>query len=132
VGSIVQLARKLVPPWSYLLKCLIGVKICYALYVDIPQYPFYWSIVSVALALSLGVLITISIGFAAKITGALRPAPAALIIVTINEQKQGRWVPVERVVCVVVGCLVALLLSLLFSLLARTFSRQDGARFPEA
>jgi hypothetical protein len=76
------------------------------------------------------VLLTISIGFAAKLTGALRPALAALIIVTINEQKQGRWLPVERVVCVVAGCLVALLISLLFSLLARIFSRQESSRSP--
>jgi uncharacterized membrane protein YgaE (UPF0421/DUF939 family) len=169
VHSFVRLIKKLAPHWSYVLKCLIGVTICYVLYIEIPQYPFYWSIVSVALALSpdnsnaqaydrmkanllgcaiglclyplhfspllalcIGVLLTISIGLAAKITGALRPALAALIIVTINEQKQGRWVPVERVVCVVAGCLVALLLSLLFSLLARIFSRQDSSRFPES
>jgi hypothetical protein len=83
------------------------------------------------LALCIGVLLTISIGFAVKIPGALRSALAALIIVTINEQKQGRWLPVERVVCVVAGCLAALLISLLFTLLARLFSRKDGACFPD-
>src|SRR5258708_26931190 len=36
----------------YLLKCLTGVIICYVLYKEIPNYPFYWAIVSVVIALA--------------------------------------------------------------------------------
>jgi uncharacterized membrane protein YgaE (UPF0421/DUF939 family) len=36
----------------YVLRCLIGVVICYALYGYFPQYPFHWSLVSVVVAIS--------------------------------------------------------------------------------
>jgi len=71
------------------------------------------------LTLCLGIFIVIFIGPALKIPAALRPALAALIIVTIRVQAGGQWfLPIERVICVVIGCLVALLLSLLFNLLS--------------
>ena len=69
------------------------------------------------LALCLGVFLTILVGTALKILTALRPALAALVIVMIRQQADGQWfLPIERVICVVIGCLVALLLSLLFNL----------------
>jgi uncharacterized membrane protein YgaE (UPF0421/DUF939 family) len=71
------------------------------------------------LALCLGVFLVIFIGTALKIPTALRPALAALVIVTIREKTGGQWfLPIERVICVVIGCVVALLLSLLFNLLS--------------
>ncbi len=36
----------------YLIKCLLGTVICYGLYVMIPQYHLYWSLVSVLLVLA--------------------------------------------------------------------------------
>src|SRR5882672_5183343 len=36
----------------YLIKCLIGVSICYILFVKIPQYPFYWAMISVVIVFS--------------------------------------------------------------------------------
>lgn len=36
----------------YILKCITGIIICYFLYKEFPQYPFYWAIVSVAITVS--------------------------------------------------------------------------------
>jgi uncharacterized membrane protein YgaE (UPF0421/DUF939 family) len=36
----------------YLVKCITGLVVCYILYVQFPKFPFYWSIVSVVLAMS--------------------------------------------------------------------------------
>lgn len=38
--------------FQYMLKCLIGAAICYGLYVGIPQYPFYWSLVSLVVVIT--------------------------------------------------------------------------------
>jgi uncharacterized membrane protein YgaE (UPF0421/DUF939 family) len=161
--------KKLALNAPYLLKCLVGVAICYSLYIEIPQYPFYWSIISVVLAISadnsnlvaydrmkanllgcgvglglyplhlpelvalcIGVGLTIVIGIGLKLTAPLRPALSALVIVTINEQRAGQWVPVERVACVIAGCLVALLVSLLVNLLVRRYSLKQTSGLPKS
>jgi uncharacterized membrane protein YgaE (UPF0421/DUF939 family) len=141
----------------YLIKCLIGVIICYVLYKDIPQYPFYWAIVSVVIVLSpegsnrqaydrmkanglgcavgiclypihlhnllilcLGVILTICVGVALGITNTLRTALAALVIVTLQEEQAKHWyIALERVLCVVAGCVVAVLITLLFNVVVR-------------
>ncbi|MDN3595634.1 FUSC family protein [Zunongwangia endophytica] len=36
----------------YLLKCIIGTIVCFALFDAFPQYPFYWSIISCLLVFS--------------------------------------------------------------------------------
>ena len=36
----------------YMLKCIVGLSLCYILYVMFPQYLFYWSVISVILSLS--------------------------------------------------------------------------------
>lgn len=33
----------------YIVKCVLGVLVCYAFYASFPSYPFYWSIISVVL-----------------------------------------------------------------------------------
>lgn len=38
--------------FQYILKCLIGVSVCYVPYVLFPQHEFYWSIISVLLVLA--------------------------------------------------------------------------------
>ena len=38
--------------FQYILKCLMGVLICYVPYVLFPQHEFYWSIISVLLVLA--------------------------------------------------------------------------------
>ena len=41
-----------IPHLVYLIKCLAGIIICYVLYKQIPEYPFYWAMVSVVVALT--------------------------------------------------------------------------------
>jgi uncharacterized membrane protein YgaE (UPF0421/DUF939 family) len=151
------LKKEFKPNLIYIVKCLIGVIICYVLYVLFPQYPFYWAIVSVVLALSednsnkqaynrikanvlgcavglclyplqwpnllilcLGVALTIYTGIALNIKDTLRSALAAFIIVTIQVDQGKHWfIALERVMCVVVGCMVALLITLLFNLISQ-------------
>jgi len=38
--------------WLYVLKCIIGASICYWLYEAFPQYPLFWSLISVVLVVS--------------------------------------------------------------------------------
>jgi uncharacterized membrane protein YgaE (UPF0421/DUF939 family) len=141
----------------YIIKSLIGVIICYILYLLFPQYPFYWAIVSVVLAqaedngnkqaynrikanvlgcavglclyplqwpnlliLCMGVALTIYIGIALNFKDSLRSALAAFIIVTIQVDQGKHWfIALERVMCVVAGCMVALLITLMFHLILR-------------
>jgi len=137
----------------YLIKVILGVIICYILYKSIPQYPFYWSLVSVVIATSLdrstdqaydrikanvlgcmvgaslypiqlpellimciGVVIIVFLAIGFKITSTLRSALAALIIILLQAETTKHWyIALERVVCVVTGCVVALLLTLIFN-----------------
>lgn len=139
----------------YIIKCLAGLLVCYIPYLLIPQYPFYWAIVSVVIVLSpdhsttqaynrikanilgcavgiclypiqlpnliilcIGVILTICIGLALNIKDALRSALAGFVIVTIQQERSKHWfVAVERVMCVVSGCVIALLITLLFNLI---------------
>jgi uncharacterized membrane protein YgaE (UPF0421/DUF939 family) len=151
---------------SYLVKCVVGVIFCYLLYKGIPQYPFYWAIVSVVIALSpdnsdrlaidrmkanilgcavglglyplhlpdlpalcIGVVLTILIGTSLGLTNAIRSAMAALVIVTIHEREGGQWyISLERVCCVVAGCLVALIVTLVFNVAGRRMRRAKRIR----
>jgi uncharacterized membrane protein YccC len=137
----------------YLVKCVIGVIICYILYKAIPQYPFYWSLVSVALATSLdssntqaydrikanivgcgvglclypihvpellllcaGILMTVLLAIFFDVISTVRSALAGFIIVTLQVEQTRHWyIALERVVCVVIGCLVALLITIIFN-----------------
>lgn len=66
--------------------------------------------------LCLGVTLTIIIGIALQMTNTLKTALAALVIINIEEQHEKHWyIALERVSCVVVGCLVALAVTLLFN-----------------
>jgi uncharacterized membrane protein YccC len=38
--------------FHYIVKCVAGVIVCYLLYKWLPQYPFYWAIISVVIVLS--------------------------------------------------------------------------------
>lgn len=150
------------PYITYLIKCLIGVVICYALYYYMPEYPCYWAIVSVVLVLSpdnsnrlaydrikanalgcaigislyplqlsdmsilcLGVALTIVAGIVLGITGMLRTALAALVIIILQQEQTKHWyVALERVICVAAGCTVALLITILFNLINRKYSEK--------
>ena len=149
---------------AYLIKCLIGVVICYALYYYIPQYPFNWAIVSFVLVLSpdksnrlaydrmkanalscaigislyplkipdililcMGVALTIVAGIVLGITSTLRTALAALMIIILQQEQTKHWyMALERVICVVVGCMVALLITILFNLINQERPMKNG------
>ena len=65
----------------------------------------------------LGVMLTIAICIFLKLHTALRPALAALIIVMVHEEGQNStWhIGLERMVCVLIGCIIGLLITLAFN-----------------
>lgn len=139
----------------YILKCVSGVSICYALYRSFPNHQFSWSIVSVLLviapesadsirlafdrmkanilgasvgmtvfmvhtpefiSLCVAVVTTILLATFIKLGGASRSALAALAIVLIQEHEKNTWrSALERMGCVVTGCIVGLLVTVVFS-----------------
>lgn len=138
----------------YVCKCLIGLAITYSIYESFPQHQFFWSVISVLLALSpddrdakkvaydrmkanvlgscvgmilflihspnllitgLGVMFTIGIATLLNIQATTRSALAAVVIVLFYERENASWhMALERMICVIIGCLIALLLTLLF------------------
>lgn len=67
------------------------------------------------LIMGLGVILTILIATALNIQSTTRSALAAVIIVLLYEQENASWhMALERMICVIIGCLIALLLTLLF------------------
>jgi len=64
----------------------------------------------------IGITITIFLGIGLKISSTIRSALAGLIIVTLQVEQTKHWyIALERVVCVVAGCVVALLITLAFN-----------------
>lgn len=154
---------------SYLAKSLIGTAGCYLVVTALPQYPVYWSIVSLLLVLApdhgesmrlaldrmkanlagaavglaalliappsllqvcLAVVATILLCEALTLERASRSALAALIIVMMTGNRN--WTTaLERVVCVVFGCLVAIALTWIFSALGRRPRMPRGPSTPE-
>ncbi|MDU6359085.1 MAG: FUSC family protein [Clostridiales bacterium] len=138
----------------YVLKCLLGLVLCYFFYWLFPEYRFYWSIVSVLLVISpddldckklpidrmkanitgslvglllfiihppnllmmsIGVVTTILICYRIQLGTATRSALAALIIVLVQQLNDHSLISAfERMVSVVLGCLVALFITYLF------------------
>lgn len=150
----------------YMVKCVAGTAVCYGIAKAVPQYPIYWSIVSLLLVLDqdeaesmrlaldrmkaniagasvglaalflgapnilsvcLSVVGTILLCEALKLGKASRSALAALIIVMMSGN--ARWATaVERMACVILGCLVAIALTWAFRVEGRRRvreSRQD-------
>jgi len=75
----------------------------------------------------IGVMLTIAIGMLLKLNSALRSALSALVIVMIHEEGQNStWlIAVERMVCVVIGCIVGLLITITFNSL-RSLKKQGN------
>ena len=132
----------------YIVKCIVGFSICYALYLAFPQHQFYWSMLSVLLVISpeedlshrlafdrmkanllgstvgivvflghvpalvgmcLGIVIVIAAGMMLNISNATRSALASLVIVLMHEQQESSWnIAVERMLCVIAGCVIAI------------------------
>lgn len=65
--------------------------------------------------MGMGVALTIIVATLLNIQSTTRSALAAVIIVLLYEQENASWhMALERMICVIVGCLIALLLTLLF------------------
>jgi uncharacterized membrane protein YgaE (UPF0421/DUF939 family) len=65
----------------------------------------------------IGVMLTIAIGIFLKLNSALRSALSALVIVMIHEEgKSSTWhIALERMGCVIIGCIIGLLITLAFN-----------------
>lgn len=138
----------------YILKCLVGLSLCYFFYWLFPDYRLYWSIVSVLLVISpndldckklpfarmkaniigslvglvlfiihpsnllimsIGVILTIIICYIFNLGTATRSALAALIIVLVQELNDNSLLSAfERMISVILGCLIALLVTFIF------------------
>ena len=141
------------PEWLYVLKCTLGAAICYWLYTMFPQYPLFWSIISVVLVVSpendtklpylrmegnvlgsmvgllvfflpfptlvllcLGISITVIAGLLLQLKMSIRTAAAASIIVLFQEKSEHSWsVALQRVGCVLVGCVVGFIITIVFT-----------------
>lgn len=76
--------------------------------------------------LGIGVALTIWFGIALKLDKTLRSALAALVIVLVEESAKRDWlIAIERVICVCLGCLVAMIITYVFSKIIR-FSGVEG------
>lgn len=65
----------------------------------------------------IGVLLTIVIATALNIQATTRSAMAAVIIVLLYEKENSSWhMAMERMFCVILGCLIALIITLLFDM----------------
>ncbi len=67
--------------------------------------------------ISFAVMLTIIIGTFLKLNTALRSALAAVVIVRIHEEgKSSTWhIAIERMGCVIIGCIIGLLITLAFN-----------------
>jgi len=147
--------------WLYILKCSLGAVICYWLYEAFPQYPFFWSLISVVLVISpendkklayirmegnflgsaigllafflplptaivlcIGISLTIITGLLFKLYASLRTAVAATVIVLFQEKEAHSWeVALQRVGCVVIGCIVGFIITVVFTRLGKLRKR---------
>jgi uncharacterized membrane protein YgaE (UPF0421/DUF939 family) len=75
--------------------------------------------------LCLGISLTIIIGFILKLHASVRTAVAANIIVLFQEKEAHSWnVALNRVGCVVVGCVVGFLITILFTKLENMWKKK--------
>ncbi len=71
------------------------------------------------LSLCVGVVATIFVGTRLKLENAIRSALVSLIVVMINEQQNNSGkAALERIGCVIAGCVIAMLITLAFNLLS--------------
>ncbi len=72
------------------------------------------------LLISLGVAITIGLCALFNLMNASRSSLAALLIVTMYEKNGNSWhIALERVGCVIIGCLIGLIISVVFGYIAK-------------
>jgi uncharacterized membrane protein YgaE (UPF0421/DUF939 family) len=72
------------------------------------------------ISIGLGIVIVISAGYLFKLDTAVRSALAALIIVTVHGIGGATWnVAVERMICVITGCIIGLVITIMFDFFLR-------------
>jgi uncharacterized membrane protein YccC len=76
--------------------------------------------------ISVAVILTIIIGTFLNLNTALRSALAAVVIVMIHEEGQtSTWhIAVERMVCVIIGCILGLMITLAFNAFSHLSKRR--------
>jgi uncharacterized membrane protein YgaE (UPF0421/DUF939 family) len=79
-------------------------------------------------AMAIGVIATGMICYAAKLHDAIRPAYAAVVIVTLSSEPHVWSGSMDRVLAVTLGCVAALLVGLAFDLVSRVFALKNVAR----
>lgn len=80
------------------------------------------------LQLCVGVTLIILIGCKFNIADTIRSALAAFLIVTLQNKQSDLWfLPIERVLCVMTGCFVALLLNIFFNMVLAKSRRRSPA-----
>jgi uncharacterized membrane protein YgaE (UPF0421/DUF939 family) len=79
------------------------------------------------LLISTAVILTIIIGTFLKLNTALRSALAAVVIVMIHEEDQNStWhIALERMGCVIIGCIIGLLITLAFNSFSNLKKQSD-------
>ncbi len=76
----------------------------------------------------LGVVMTISIGISMRLTNATRSALASLVIVLMHEQQESSWnIAVERMLCVVAGCFIAIIVTYMIGFVSRRLGHAESA-----
>ncbi len=78
------------------------------------------------LIVALGITLTILIGYFLQIQNTVRSGMAAVIIVLVETKDVKDWsVPVDRIICVFIGCLVSLFVTYIFSFFQNTVSTEN-------
>jgi uncharacterized membrane protein YgaE (UPF0421/DUF939 family) len=80
--------------------------------------------------LCVGVVVTIAVGTKLRLENAIRSALVSLIIVMVGEQQNNSWkIALERIGCVIAGCVIALLITFAsnFLLPKQTQTKPAGA-----
>jgi uncharacterized membrane protein YgaE (UPF0421/DUF939 family) len=80
------------------------------------------------LAMALGVVVTGLVCCAARLDDAIRPAYAAVVIVTLSNEPEVWAGSLDRVLAVTLGCVVALAVGVGFDLVSRVFARDEGRK----
>jgi len=77
--------------------------------------------------ISIAVMLTIITGTFLKLNAALRPALSAVVIVMIHEEAQNStWhIAIERMGCVIIGCIIGLLITVAFNSLSNLKKQSD-------
>ena len=151
----------------YMLKCVCGFSLCYALYVCFPQHQFYWSMISVLLVISpeedsshrlafdrmkaniLGSMVGIVIFFTHVPT--LFGMCLGVVIDHFHRHKheayqcnsfgpcivgdranartqESSWnIAVERMLCVVAGCFIAIIVTYMIGFVSRRLGHAESA-----